>query len=402
MKIGIIGWGSVGNAAVLGLKPHHEVYGYDIDGRGRWSDIEESEIALICVQTDGNADGTLDMSNVFDVASNLNKSNYNGLVVIKSTLQPGTMDKLESIYPNFRFVYMPEFLREKDAIEWFANPDRIVASGSDNDIDLALDCFSWVPESIPRIRMKHVEAEIGKLAHNAYIATKVTFTCEIERICRSKNANPIPVMETVWTDRRVKNSAHLTPELGGFDGKCVPKDTRALASIDLDEESMIKILNMRGERDEVSKRTKRENTTKNEKIGNKIGIIILTAMLILSPIMMLNWDLGDSDDEPIHMIWEGEELPPSGSVIFFENLNSKETHTENYQSTTCYREYGSGIESCDTTYREITFLIFTLNEDTIYAEFQDLDDAIEKCIINSCDILGQMEDNNIFYILDVR
>jgi len=112
--------------------------------------------------------------------------------------------------------------------------------------------------------------------------------------------------------------------------------------------------------------------------------------------------LEDSDDEPIHMIWEGEELPPSGSVIFFENLNSKETHTENYQSTTCYREYGSGIESCDTTYREITFLIFTLNEDTIYAEFQDLDDAIEKCIINSCDILGLMEDNNIFYILDVR
>ena len=35
-------------------------------------------------------------------------------------------------------------------------------------------------------------------------------------------------------------------------------------------------------------------------------------------------------------------------------------------------------------------------------QIQDLDDAIEKCIINSCDILGQMEDNNIFYILDVR
>ena len=402
MKIVIIGWGSVGNAAVLGLKPYHDVSGYDIDGRGRWSDVEESEIVLICVQTDGNADGTLDMSNVFDVASKLNKSNFKGLVVIKSTLQPGTVDELESIYPNIRFVYMPEFLREKDAIEWFANPDRIIASGSDNDIDLALDCFSWVPESIPRIRMKHIEAELGKLAHNAYIATKVTFTCEIERICRSKNANPIPVMETVWTDRRVKNSSHLTPGLGGFNGKCVPKDTLALASLDLDEESMIKILNIRGERDEVSKRTKRENTMEKEKIWKKIRIMILTTMLILSSIMMLNWDLEDSGDEPVHMIWDEGELPPSGSMIFFENLNSKETHTENYQSTTCFREYGSNIESCDTTYREITFLIFTLNEDTINAEFQDLDDAIEKCMINSCDILGQMEDNNILFILDVR
>ena len=77
---------------------------------------------------------------------------------------------------------------------------------------------------------------------------------------------------------------------------------------------------MRGERDEVSKRTKRENTTKNEKIGNKIGIIILTAMLILSPIMMLNWDLR-TDDEPIHDMG-GRRITSSGSDIF-ENLNSK-------------------------------------------------------------------------------
>ena len=254
MKIAVIGWGSVGNAAILGLRPHHEVVGYDIDGRGFWEDVVHSEVVLVCVQTDATADEDLDMSNIFEVSSRLADDNFRGLVIIKSTLRPGTMEELEVLHPNIRFVYMPEFLREKDAVEWFANPDRIVASGHTKNVDAAFDCFSWVPKEIPRIRMKHLEAELGKLAHNAYIATKVTFTCEIERICHSKGANPIPVMETVWTDRRVSNPAHLTPGLGGFDGKCVPKDTFALATADKDPDSLLKILHSRGSKEEVMKR----------------------------------------------------------------------------------------------------------------------------------------------------
>ena len=62
--------------------------------------------------------------------------------------------------------------------------------------------------------MSDIEAEIGKLAHNAYIATKVTFTCEIERIADSMGCDAMKVMRTVWTDRRVNNSAHLTPYKG--------------------------------------------------------------------------------------------------------------------------------------------------------------------------------------------
>ena len=131
-------------------------------------------------------------------------------------------------------VYMPEFLREKDAIEWFQNPDRLVAGGSPEDIDEALSCFDWVPDSVPRLVMTFLEAEIGKLAHNAFIATKVTFTCEVERLCRTFDANPNTVMQVVSSDRRVQNPAHLTPGLGGFDGKCVPKDTQALKSLDVD------------------------------------------------------------------------------------------------------------------------------------------------------------------------
>ena len=94
--------------------------------------------------------------------------------------------------------------------------------------------------------MSHLEAELGKLAHNAYIATKVTFTVEIERLAKTFNVDPVPVMETVWRDRRVLNPAHLTPNKGGFAGKCVPKDTAALAKLDPDPESLLHQLLPRG------------------------------------------------------------------------------------------------------------------------------------------------------------
>jgi len=254
LKISIIGLGSVGKAAELGLTEFHEVSGYDIDGIGDWKEVLSSELVFVCVNTDAAEDSTLDMGNVIDVCSKLSEDEYSGLVVVKSTLHPGTMDKMESEYPSLRLTYMPEFLREKDAVEWFADPDRIVISGEQEDMEIALSCFDWVPESIPRLHMKHLEAELGKLAHNAYIATKVTFTCEIERIATELGVDPYPVMESVWTDRRVRNSAHLTPGLGGFDGKCVPKDTAALSSVDRDPDSILKILEERGSKDAVERR----------------------------------------------------------------------------------------------------------------------------------------------------
>lgn len=250
----IIGLGSVGNAALSTFKSHFNTYGYDIDGRGEWSHVLISKCAIVCVPTDSDGEGGLDMTNIFDVSERLASSNYKGLIVLKSTLEPSTMDKLNLKFPDLRFAYVPEFLREKDAIEWFNNPDRIVYSCRDTDESELLTYFGWVTDTVPRIRMSNLEAEFGKLAHNAYIATKVTFTCEIERLCTINAIDAEKVMQVVWSDRRVNNPAHLTPYLGGFSGKCVPKDTKALASIDPDLASLLHSLHERGGAENVRKR----------------------------------------------------------------------------------------------------------------------------------------------------
>ena len=162
MDVGIIGLGSVGNAVLKGMEAHHTVVGYDIDGRGEWDTILQTNIVLVCVPTDLSKNRkNLNMGPVQEVATRLDESSYKGLVIYKSTLNVGTMENLVASHPKLRLVYMPEFLRERDAEAWFANPDRLVVSGYDEDVEEALSLFEWVDSSVPRMPMEHMEAEIG-------------------------------------------------------------------------------------------------------------------------------------------------------------------------------------------------------------------------------------------------
>lgn len=226
-NVGVIGLGSVGWSVIHGLSRYYRCYGYDIAGRYRWNDILKTEIVFVCVPTPLGADERLDCSNIDITPKRLAEEGYKGIVAIKSTVTIGYMEKATSKFPNLRLVYMPEFLRERNSYTWFLKPDRIVVSGEENDVKEALSYFSWAKDA-EILKMNHRSAEIGKLAHNAFIATKVSFTNEVERICSEHSGNSYDVMSVVWSDRRVKSKDHLTPGLGPYGGKCVPKDTHDL------------------------------------------------------------------------------------------------------------------------------------------------------------------------------
>ena len=231
-QLAVIGLGSVGKAVKHTFDFFYEsVAGYDSDGRGNWNDIIRSIVVFICVSTPESETGHLDCSNVDDVLCKLNEFAYSGICVIKSTVRVGFTDSAVKKYPNLRIVYMPEFLREKSNFTWFVNPDRLVLSGNDVDMDEIIGLFWWVDgigESVPILKMKYIEAEIGKLAHNARIAVLVSFTNEIEAVCIENDACSDSVMSVIHADRRVQSTEHLKPKLGGYGGKCVPKDTREL------------------------------------------------------------------------------------------------------------------------------------------------------------------------------
>jgi glycosyltransferase involved in cell wall biosynthesis/SAM-dependent methyltransferase len=227
-KIGIIGIGAVGTP----LKAICEVYfkevkEYDKKGNYDWQPILGCNIVFICVPTPEGADERLDCSCIEEVLTRLDNDGFHGIVAIKSTLAVGFMDKACDLHPTLRLVYNPEFLREKSAYQWTINPDRIVVSGELSDAKEVLSVFVWA-EHAKKIITDHRSAEIGKLAHNAFIATKVSFTNEIEGICQRLDAKVEDVMDIVASDRRVISKEHLQPHLGPYGGKCVPKDTKEL------------------------------------------------------------------------------------------------------------------------------------------------------------------------------
>lgn len=228
LDFSVIGLGSVGWAVVHGLHSKEFSYeGYDIVGEHDWTRILESRVAFICSSTPSGPDGRLDCSSVMNILQRLDNDKYAGVVVVKSTVSVGFMDHAKETFTSLRLVYMPEFLRERSCYSWFLDPDRLVVSGAPGDTEEVLSLFDWVPDD-KIIYTDFISAEIGKLAHNSYITTKVSFSNEIEGICENYGANPFDAMEIVWKDRRVNCPDHLTPGLGPFGGKCVVKDMNEL------------------------------------------------------------------------------------------------------------------------------------------------------------------------------
>jgi UDPglucose 6-dehydrogenase len=238
--VGIIGLGSVGRALRAVMSYFHKVAGYDIIGKYRWEPILKCDAVFVCVQTPESPNGRLDCSHVDEVLDRLSRDRYDGIVIIKSTLGINYMDIAMKKYPDLKLVYSPEFMSEKNALEWTANPDRIVLSGKGEYMDYARSLYCWVDDGRIK-RTDYRSAILGKLAHNAYIALKVTFTNTIEGISETYGANAEDVMKIVYTDRRVRNSAHLEPYKGPYGGKCVPKDTAELINAFGERANLLKV-----------------------------------------------------------------------------------------------------------------------------------------------------------------
>ena len=410
-KISVIGLGSVGTSVLNGMSKYHSTVGYDIDGRGDWQEVVNSDFSFICVPTNAKRDGSLDMSLVHEVVKRLHKDDFKGTIVIKSTLYPYTMSLLQKEFQTLKLCYMPEYLREKDAQEWFDNPDRLVISEPKQISDPVLELFSWVDEAIPRITMKCVDAEIAKLAHNAYIATKVTFTCEIERLCILHGANADEIMRSIWVDRRINNKSHLVPGLGGFGGKCVPKDTLALAKFDSDHKSLFNTLKRRGSAEDVKKnliiseQKKSAELCKNKtSLANEIASVIgkFLLFLIIIGFVMFAW-IGmmtvTAEDNSLQRgetkFLDSNTNASVGDIVFTTDVQFNFTGTYTTSSHQCYSN-GDGGSDCSTTYTD------HIKYKSGGYWFISYSNNLNTCLNVSCDLIGEVQGSGIIKVIDWR
>ena len=203
--------------------------------------IASSPIHFIAVGTPSLADGSADLSHVFDVAGRIGEkiTGYN-IIVNKSTVPVSTAGKVGEIVRSrlrkrgeavdFSVVSNPEFLREGSALKDFLEPERIVVGVSSPQAkewmrELYLP-FVKDPEQI--MFMDAESAEMAKYVANAFLSTKISFINEISNLCDLLGADIDAVKAAIGKDSRI-GGEFLNPGVG-FGGSCFPKDVSALIS----------------------------------------------------------------------------------------------------------------------------------------------------------------------------
>jgi UDPglucose 6-dehydrogenase/GDP-mannose 6-dehydrogenase len=213
--------------------------------------VSTSDLSMIAVGTPFS-DGRIDLSSVRRVAeqigSALRQSSRYHVVVVKSTVVPGTTENVvlpiletasgKTAGVDFGVGMNPEFLTEGQAVSDFLKPDRIVLGGLD---DRAIATMAKLYESfvgVPVVRTNPRTAEMIKYASNTLLATMISLSNEMANLAAGIGDIDITaVMEGVHLSRYLTNEAGETAELAsflypgcGYGGSCLPKDTKALVS----------------------------------------------------------------------------------------------------------------------------------------------------------------------------
>jgi nucleotide sugar dehydrogenase len=231
MKLGVIGIGAVGSAILKGFKHvGHEVVGYDIKlPDTEIEDTLDTEINFITVGTPTGPNQECDLTAVNSVIDQLSKHRYRGLIALKSTIEPGTTQRLMKEYPNLNLCFVPEFLRERCAYEDFVYNNNILVVGTDSDenYDLIVKAHGSLPSH--KMKISIIESELMKYFSNTYKAMRITFANSFHRVAEHFGAN-YDIIKDAFLFHGVGEGHYLNvnKEFGGFGGMCLPKDTKAM------------------------------------------------------------------------------------------------------------------------------------------------------------------------------
>ena len=275
MQIGVIGLGFVGLSlsSVLASKGY-DVIGIDIDKEkcnkiingispffepelekvlqnglkkklkisNNFSLINDYDFLFVTVGTPQNANGSIDLSiikkAVSTIGENLLKNKKKPIILIKSTIIPGTMKKVilpilekksnKKAGKDFGLISNPEFLQESSAIRDTEFPHVVVLGGNQTVfMKKAKKIFTKLHPNVPIIITNHQTAEMIKYANNSFLATKISFINQLSNICQKiPGANIDDIAKTIGLDPRIgKLFLNAGP---GYGGSCLPKDIKAL------------------------------------------------------------------------------------------------------------------------------------------------------------------------------
>jgi UDPglucose 6-dehydrogenase len=205
-----------------------------------------TEVTFIIVPTPSLPSGLFSTKYVLDaieqIGRGLRTSDAYHLVVVTSTVAPGTMEReiapaLERasgrvIGPSIGLCYSPEFIALGSVIRDMCNPDFVLIGESDARAGDLLESVqrTVVGESAVVRRMNLVNAEIAKIAVNTFVTTKISYANMLSEVCdRLPGADVSVVTETIGCDKRI-GQRFFTAALG-YGGPCFPRDNAAFVAV---------------------------------------------------------------------------------------------------------------------------------------------------------------------------
>lgn len=252
-SIGVIGQGFVGKAVADAFRTVSaltvETYDKFIQEKSTMSLVElvaACQFIFVCVPTPMNDDGSCDTSIVEDVvaeiAMHMDSTDNTRIVIIKSTIPPGTTDMLNRRHAKdgLEVIFNPEFLNARSAYDDFITQDHVVLGGDPAACTKVAQLFRQFLPSSKMCVTDAKTAETIKYVKNCFFATKVSFANEMYQICQKLNVDYTKMIDIAQNDSRMgwehwkvpgptpSPDGKLKP---GFSNVCLPKDLQAFVMI---------------------------------------------------------------------------------------------------------------------------------------------------------------------------
>ena len=243
IPVGIIGIGMVGTPLsryfqeVKGYERGTNLFLYDIDPqKGYVDDVNRAAVIFVSVPTPRSSHGA---ANLDAIESAFKTINGEKIVVIKSTVPPGTTESFQKRFPQHKVLFNPENLTEKFAWEDFLRPSDQIVGFTARSLDAAHAVISLLPKApfmspwgtgtYKRTAITATEAEIIKYARNVHFYRKVMFANALAKIAEKMGVNYEHIRAGIASDYRIGDS-HIDVLHGGYRGAggyCFPKDMDA-------------------------------------------------------------------------------------------------------------------------------------------------------------------------------
>lgn len=236
----IFGYGFLGSsiAHVFKLHTNFKIYDKYKDFCSAEEAVQGSEFVWMCLPTPMRlSDGTCDLSIIYENVSEVNRlssPSEKRIVIIKSTVPPGTCKDLQNKYKNITIISCPEFLTMRNALNDSITQSRIVIGSGPNGkyaADRLEELYRYrFGDAIRIFNTQWEKSEICKYGANCFFALKISYFNIIHSMCEKLDINFDEVRDLVCSDGRIAISHNNVPGWDGFrgySGSCLIKDTQA-------------------------------------------------------------------------------------------------------------------------------------------------------------------------------